>query len=97
MPLDEMLENSENYNLCKALQKTPSGQKYDFNTEFSSFEVILNGRKILCKGANWVPCEPFVSEESDEKITKILSMAKNAGMNTIRVWGGGIFEKEKFL
>lgn len=89
-------ESTESYNLCTALQKTPSGEKYDFNKEFSSFEVILNGRKILCKGANWVPCEPFVSEESDEKITKILTMAKNAGMNTIRVWGGGIFEKDHF-
>ncbi|MDO4757608.1 MAG: hypothetical protein Q4A54_14775, partial [Parabacteroides sp.] len=87
---------TDSYNLCKALQKTPSGEKYDFNEEFSSFEVILNGEKVLCKGANWVPCEPFVSEESDEKITQILTLAKNAGMNTVRVWGGGIFEKDHF-
>lgn len=89
-------KGSENYNLSKSLRDTPSGKKYDFNEEFSSFDVILNGRKILCKGANWVPCEPFVSEETDEKITKILTMAKAAGMNTVRVWGGGIFEKDHF-
>lgn len=89
-------EGSDSYNLCRLLRETPSGKKYDFNEEFSSFDVILNGRKILCRGANWVPCEPFVSEETDEKITKILTMAKDAGMNTIRVWGGGIFEKDHF-
>ncbi|MBQ2266345.1 MAG: hypothetical protein II342_02985, partial [Clostridia bacterium] len=49
-----------------------------------------------CKGANWVPCEPFPSAESNEKITIILTLAKNAGFNMIRVWGGGIFEKEHF-
>ena len=90
------IEGSKQYNLCKALQDTPSGKRYDFNEEFSSFEVILNGRKVLCKGANWVPCEPFVSEETDAKITKILTLAKEAGMNTVRAWGGGIFEKDHF-
>jgi len=87
---------SKEYSLCQKLQQTPSGEKYDRNTEFSSFEVILNGRSVMCKGANWVPCEPFPSEETDEKITKILTMAKEAGMNIIRVWGGGLFEREHF-
>ncbi len=90
------LPGDEVYSLCKWLQETPSGRVYDKNTEFSSFDVILNGRKVMCRGANWVPCEPFPSAEKDEKITKILEMAKNAGVNIIRVWGGGIFERSHF-
>ena len=51
---------------------------------------------IFCKGANWVPCEPFPSEETPEKIERLLSMAQKAHMNMIRVWGGGIFEQDAF-
>lgn len=87
---------SENYRLCKELQKTPSGEVYDKNEKFSSFFLYVNGIKIMCKGANYVPTEPFISEEKDEKITKVLEMAKNAGVNMIRIWGGGIFEKGHF-
>ncbi|MBE7030461.1 MAG: hypothetical protein E7409_03415 [Ruminococcaceae bacterium] len=82
--------------LSHSLRQTDSGLEYDQNTESSSFEVILNGRKVMCKGANWVPCEPFPSDESKEKITRILELAKRANLNMIRVWGGGVFEQEHF-
>ena len=81
---------------CKQLQKTESGDYYDQNEEYSGFITIINGVKIFCTGANWVPCEPFPSAETDEKITKILEKAVNAGINMIRVWGGGLFEKQHF-
>ena len=87
---------SDNYNKCLELQATRSGQVYDKNKSFSSFELVLNGRRVMCKGANWVPCEPFVPSESDEKITRILSLAREAHVNMIRVWGGGVFEKDHF-
>jgi len=81
---------------CRALQATESGREYDANTEYSGFVLIINGVKIFCTGANWVPCEPFPSAETDEKITTLLEKAQQAGINMIRVWGGGLFEKEHF-
>ncbi len=88
---------SEEYNLCKWLKTdSKSADVYDANEEFSRFTLMVNGKMIFCKGANWVPCEPFVTEESPEKITKILEMAKECGVNMIRVWGGGIFEQDHF-
>ena len=60
------------------------------------FTLLVNGVKIFCKGGNWVPCEPFPSAESSEKIMSLLAMAKNAGVNMLRVWGGGVFEKDVF-
>ena len=81
---------------CKQLQETESGQYYDQNEEYSGFITIINGLKIFCTGANWVPCEPFPSAEKDEKITRILEKAVAAGINMIRVWGGGLFEKQHF-
>lgn len=93
-PVD--LPGSAAYDLCRRLQNTESGKEYDFNETFSGFRVMINGAPVWCRGGNWVPCEPFPSEESDEKITGLLELAACAGINLIRIWGGGIFEKQHF-
>ena len=82
---------------CKMLQQIASGQQYDQNTEYSGFILLINGVRIFCTGANWVPCEPFPSAESNDKITNILETSVIAGINMIRVWGGGIFEKNIYI
>lgn len=79
---------------CKALQKTQSGVVWDKNEDFTGFILLVNGVRIFCTGANWVPCEPFPSAETEEKITKNLEMAVSAEINMLRVWGGGLFEKQ---
>ncbi|MBQ1954502.1 MAG: hypothetical protein II350_02055, partial [Clostridia bacterium] len=84
------------YRKCLEIKDSVSGNIYDKNTEFSGFRLIVNGVPIMCKGANWVPCEPFPSAETDEKITTLLTLAKEAGLNMLRIWGGGIFEKQHF-
>lgn len=87
---------SEYYNICEEIKKTPSALEYDANKKYSGFILYINGIEIMCKGANFVPTEPFISEEKDEKITKLLEMSKDAGVNMLRIWGGGIFESDWF-
>ena len=87
---------SESYNRCAALKQTPFSKAYDKNESFSGFILKINGKKILCKGANWVPCEPFARGNTDQKVTALLELAKAAGVNMLRVWGGGDFETEHF-
>ena len=89
-------KGSAYYQKCLELQNSPSGKIYDQNEDFSGFRLLINGIPILCKGANWVPSEPFPSAETDQKISSLLSLAKEAGVNMLRVWGGGIFEKQHF-
>ena len=89
-------EGSEYYNKCLEIKDSVSGEIYDRNEEFSGFQLLVNGTPIMCKGANWVPSEPFPSAETDEKITELLTLAVEAGVNMLRVWGGGIFEKQHF-
>lgn len=89
-------KGSEYYNKCLEIKDSVSGEIYDKNEEFSGFQLLINGTPIMCKGANWVPCEPFPSAEKDEKITELLTLAAEAGVNMLRVWGGGIFEKQHF-
>ena len=50
----------------------------------------------MCKGANWVPCQPYEMSGLKEKITAILERAVEMGLNMIRVWGGGAFECKHF-
>ncbi|MBO5421856.1 MAG: hypothetical protein J6A67_07930 [Clostridia bacterium] len=89
-------KGSEYYNKCLEIKDSVSGRIYDKNEEFSGFQLFVNGTPIMCKGANWVPSEPFPSAESDKKISRLLSLAVEAGVNMLRVWGGGIFEKQHF-
>lgn len=81
---------------CKELQQTESGAQWDQNEKYSGFILLINGKKIYCTGANWVPCEPFPSAETETKITKILETAVSCGINMVRVWGGGLFEQQHF-
>ena len=89
-------EGSESFAKCTALKKTPFSREYDKNESFSGFIVKINGEKIMCKGANWVPCEPFARGNTDRKVSALLELARDAGVNMIRVWGGGDFESEHF-
>lgn len=84
------------HKLCMELQKTPSGEAYDHNDWFSGFQLLVNNRPILCNGANWVPSEPFPSAETDSRITMLLELGVEANLNMLRVWGGGIFERQHF-
>lgn len=89
-------EGSENYNKCLELRESKFAKKIDENTEFSGFVLKINDKTIMCKGANWVPCEPFDGKDTKPKITHLLELARAAGVNFLRVWGGGTFECEHF-
>ena len=88
--------DSEYYKRAEKFKNGKVGILRDKNEVFSGFQVIVNGIPIFCKGANWVPCEPFPSEESEEKICNLIFNAKAMGLNTLRIWGGGIFENKSF-
>ncbi len=61
-----------------------------------SFIFEVNGRKIFCKGADWIPADSFLPRIAPSTYDRLLRMAKEANMNMIRVWGGGVYEGELF-
>ncbi len=61
-----------------------------------SFQFVVNGRPLFAKGANWIPAHSFVTEADRALYDDLLTSAAEANMNMIRVWGGGIYEKEDF-
>lgn len=68
----------------------------DEDSEGKSFIFKINGRKIYCKGADWIPCDSFIPRVADSTYETLLHLAKDAHMNMIRVWGGGIYEQDVF-
>ncbi|WP_420490426.1 hypothetical protein [Neobacillus niacini] len=60
------------------------------------FTFVLNGVEIFAKGANWIPIDSFIGPAPDSRYSQLLLQAKQSHMNMIRVWGGGIYEKEIF-
>lgn len=83
---------SENYQLCLSIKN----KDYDFNESFSGFVLKINGEKIFCRGANWVPCQPYSTGDISERQTEILELCSEAGVNMLRIWGGGAFETPHF-
>ncbi|TPE49558.1 glycoside hydrolase family 2 protein [Amaricoccus solimangrovi] len=61
-----------------------------------SFLVRVNGRDVFCRGANWVPADSLPGRITPERTTALLRSAAGAGMNMIRVWGGGRYEPDSF-
>nr|WP_319511895.1 sugar-binding domain-containing protein [uncultured Draconibacterium sp.] len=61
-----------------------------------SFEVLINNEPIFCKGTNWIPMEIWPGAIDTDKYRFYLEKAKEANFNMIRVWGGGIYEKDLF-
>lgn len=61
-----------------------------------SFRFRINGRDVFMKGGNWIPCDIFPSRITDKTYRHLLESSAAAHMNMIRVWGGGIYEKDRF-
>jgi beta-mannosidase len=62
-----------------------------------SFTFLVNGEPVFIKGANWIVNDALVGRVTDDKTAALLLDAKNAHMNMMRVWGGGIYESGRFM
>jgi len=62
----------------------------------ASLIVRVNGIDMFMKGANWIPADALPSRITPERMRRLLSEAKAANMNMIRVWGGGFYEFDAF-
>ncbi len=62
-----------------------------------TFYFLLNGVPVFAKGANWIPVDSFIPRGKRLGLyQQNLKDAKEANMNCIRVWGGGIYEEDLF-
>ncbi len=60
------------------------------------FAVVVNGKKVFCKGANWIPADAIYARVSDDRYEQLVRQARDANFNMLRVWGGGWYERDAF-
>lgn len=61
-----------------------------------SFYFEVNGYPMFAKGANFIPDDALLPNVTTERYKRIFEDVKAANMNMLRVWGGGIYEDDKF-
>jgi len=60
------------------------------------FAFRVNGVEIFCKGANWIPADSIYERVDTDKYRALVAEAKAANFSMLRVWGGGLYEKDSF-
>jgi len=62
----------------------------------SQFVFGINGQPVLVKGVNWIPGDVLPGRMTGARYRARLRQAVDAGVNLIRVWGGGLYENDDF-
>jgi len=61
------------------------------------FVILVNSIPIFFKGSNFVPNDIITAAISTERYDKLTNLALEANFNSLRVWGGGIYEADDFF
>jgi beta-mannosidase len=61
-----------------------------------SFQFEINGQPVYAKGADWIPISLLIGSVQTEEYEKLLTIAADANINMLRVWGGGIYGANTF-
>jgi beta-mannosidase len=61
------------------------------------FHLKINNRTIFCKGANWVPPEMCGHAVDPRRVEQLVALAEAENMNTLRLWGGGVWANHTLL
>ncbi|MFD0676688.1 MULTISPECIES: beta-mannosidase [unclassified Paenibacillus] len=63
----------------------------------NAFVFVLNGVKLFAKGSNWIPADNFIGAIPDQRYRDLIALSVDSNMNMLRVWAGGIYEKDIFF
>ncbi|MGB3863490.1 MAG: glycoside hydrolase family 2 TIM barrel-domain containing protein, partial [Candidatus Aminicenantaceae bacterium] len=58
-------------------------------------DFFVNGQRILLKGGAWVP--DMMLNRDENKLAHELRLSKEAHLNMVRIWGGGVTPPEEFF
>ncbi|GBF75070.1 hypothetical protein PA598K_03451 [Paenibacillus sp. 598K] len=59
------------------------------------YTVQINNRRIYIRGVNLGPLDHLYGNVIDSQYDRIVYMMKQANMNLVRVWGGGLIERTR--
>uniref|UniRef100_A0A914W5M2 Beta-mannosidase n=1 Tax=Plectus sambesii TaxID=2011161 RepID=A0A914W5M2_9BILA len=61
-----------------------------------TFFFEINDVPVFLKGSNWIPADPFQSRVDKNRLEFLFASMREANMNAVRVWGGGVYESDMF-
>lgn len=62
----------------------------------TGFTLVVNGVRVFARGVNWIPDDALITRVTPERYRARLTQAAGAGIDLVRVWGGGIYESDAF-
>jgi beta-mannosidase len=75
----------------------PPAGTVSFGNRPYPYTFIINGQRIFVKGWNWVPVDSMYGRpDLGERYRELIRFAQEAGVNLLRVWGGGLLERALF-
>ncbi|MCY7351294.1 MAG: beta-mannosidase, partial [Cytophagaceae bacterium] len=76
----------------RTIERVPtSGPRY--SDRWEAWQFVVNGRKLFVKGMNFTP-QDILLDLSKERYRWTLEAAQKAGVQLIRIWGGGLLETD---
>lgn len=63
----------------------------------TSYFFKINGRKLFCKGADYIPQDIFPARIKDKDVEEMVETMAETNFNMVRVWGGGYYPDEIFF
>ncbi len=92
----KLVEN-ENVEQFLKTMKDQVGSQYVLGKVVGSYPWTfeVNGRKMFAKGGNWIPVDQLLRLDRS-RYDRLLTLARDAGFNLLRVWGGGLYETDDF-
>ena len=60
------------------------------------FTLQVNDTPVFARGVNWIPDDCFPSRINRDRYAHRLRQARDANVNLIRIWGGGLYESDDF-
>jgi beta-mannosidase len=60
------------------------------------WRAVVNGQPLFLRGVNWAPLDALAGRARDARYAALLGQARAAGVNWVRVWGGGGRERSAF-
>jgi beta-mannosidase len=102
-PWDRGFPHLYEFAISLHLSSSPSQPLDTVSTRFGirhialeDWTFTLNGSREFIRGANWVPADSMPGRLRRDDYVELLPMARTAGVNLLRVWGGGLREKRAF-
>jgi beta-mannosidase len=96
----QTLESSLGFRRIRLVMSTPTledPKDFPKSRRLPPIQLEINGRRIFCKGSNWVNPEVFPGIITASRYEELIDRAIEANFNIFRVWGGGIVNKESFF